>query len=681
MIIVSNLSVSQFFRIEGHLADENIQYYSGTGAPDGTDTLLMAATKGSFYTDKASGVTYKKKGTAGVALDWSRQLDEQDYSTIATLIDAGGSANTALQNEVDTLETTLGVGADGTLGNVFAATNYIAAQASVVNAIKTLDGRAKTTVDALATETTRATNAEDATNTALAAEIQNRIDADTAAAATAADELNTETQARIAGDLALNGRADDIQAELNATQVGAGLDIDGAYTAASGDSLIGTAVSLKDADLKLATAVRDETSRATGVEGALASAIANETQRAQDAETALEATIQSWVSTQIALDNTTDEARVAAEAALRIAKDNDLQAELDATQAAVGLATDGTVIPITGTNYLDAATTVFGGAFILDTELKRVDDGLTAEITNRTNAVAAVQTGLNAETQNRQDAVTALQGELNTTQAGAGLETNGAYAAPTGSNYLGAATSLKDADFILDAAVKVVSDAVAAETTARTTAVTNEANARAAADTTLTNSITAETSRAVAAEGVLTAAVTLLDQKQTETAALLLSARKESSATNISAASVVDEIATQQTDACKWTVYAKGTGADAQKRVVMEVLAMHNGTDTIDADAIDQTSYAKLKLGTLLGLVVSVELSGVGAAQRMQLKVASPTTSVDVYAVRERLPGIDLGTTQGGGAGAGNDDSNWTPGDTDFIFGSESYTPNPNIVF
>lgn len=75
-------------------------------------------------------------------------------------------------------------------------------------------------------------------------------------------------------------------------------------------------------------------------------------------------------------------------------------------------------------------------------------------------------------------AVAGVQSELDATQVGAGLGTDGAYAAPVASNYLGSAVSLKDADSKLDAAIK-------AEETARI------------AD------VDAEQSRAEAAEGAL----------------------------------------------------------------------------------------------------------------------------------------------------------------------------------
>ena len=55
-----------------------------------------------------------------------------------------------------------------------------------------------------------------------------------------------------------------------------------------------------------------------------------------------------------------------------------------------------------------------------------------------------------------------LQSEVDDTQAGAGLNTDGSYAQPSGSNYIDAATSLANADELLDAQIKVNEDAIQA---------------------------------------------------------------------------------------------------------------------------------------------------------------------------------------------------------------------------
>ena len=55
---------------------------------------------------------------------------------------------------------------------------------------------------------------------------------------------------------ALNAGVDEIQAELDATQTGAGLNVDGTYTANSATNYITTTTSLMDADIKLDTAIK-----------------------------------------------------------------------------------------------------------------------------------------------------------------------------------------------------------------------------------------------------------------------------------------------------------------------------------------------------------------------------------------------------------------------------------------
>lgn len=61
-------------------------------------------------------------------------------------------------------------------------------------------------------------------------------------------------------------------------------------------------------------------------------------------------------------------------------------------------------------------------------------------------------------TNNSNTAEANLQTELDATQTGAGLNTNGTYTAPAGSNYLGTATSLKSADSLLDTKAKNLQD-------------------------------------------------------------------------------------------------------------------------------------------------------------------------------------------------------------------------------
>jgi GNAT superfamily N-acetyltransferase len=197
------------------------------------------------------------------------------------------------------------------------------------------------------------------------------------------------------------------QAELDAAELAVGLNTDGTYTAPAG-TYVGGTTSVKTGLAALDTGLTTEVADRTAAVAAVASALANEAQLRANGDAALQTQIQDWVNTQIALDNTTDEARVAAEAALRIAKDDALQAEIDRVEAAVGLNTDGNVIPISGTNYLDGVTTVFGGAFALDTQLKVVTDGLASEVSARQAADTTINASIDAETQARTDAEFAI---------------------------------------------------------------------------------------------------------------------------------------------------------------------------------------------------------------------------------------------------------------------------------
>lgn len=122
-----------------------------------------------------------------------------------------------------------------------------------------------------------------------------------------------------------------------------------------------------------------------------------------------------------------------------------LQSELDLTQAGVGVDTEGRYQQVTGANYIAAETSIHGATVKLDAELKVVADGLAQEITSGSEADAAIQA------------------ELDASQTGAGLEADGTFVAVVEANYVNTATSLKDADMILDTQLKTVSDGLAQE--------------------------------------------------------------------------------------------------------------------------------------------------------------------------------------------------------------------------
>lgn len=304
------------------------------------------------------------------------------------------------------------------------------------------------------------TEAALAASTALQAETDARIAADQVATSAASDQMTTEIAARLAGDQALDTSIQAVQAELNNTQGGAGLSITGAYVPEAGAIYISSATSLAGAAVLLDTAVVAEASARAAADAAIQTALTAEAQLRADGDTALENRITEYVNGQIAADEVQDQVEVAA----RIAADATIQAELDLTQASIGVKTDGSLDAITTSNFINSATTVMGAVMTLDSSLKGVADDLAGEITSRTSAEAALAASIQAEATTRSTSDLAQQQEIDSIEAGAGLETNGAYLAPTNSNYLNSAASLKDADFKLDAAVKAVDDkAVAAQ--------------------------------------------------------------------------------------------------------------------------------------------------------------------------------------------------------------------------
>lgn len=246
-------------------------------------------------------------------------------------------------------------------------------------------------------------------------------------------------------------------------------------------------------------------------------------------------------------------------------------AEQGYIRAFIGKNAAGNELPTySTTNYVSNGDNLETAVGKLDTQLKTTTDSLSAEITNRTNADAT------------------LQGEIDAIETGAGLNANGTYSANLGSNYISTASSLKNADDLLDAQLKSVSNSVASLSTA-----------------------------------------------VSQNTSLLAAARTENTTTSITSSTAVDSVLTKDAVAAKWTLYVEGTATgDKGNRQAIEILAMHNGTTTVDATTVDYNQYAKLKLGTITGFAVTITLTGTGATQAMNLVVNSGM-AVDVRTIRE----------------------------------------------
>ena len=213
-----------------------------------------------------------------------------------------------------------------------------------------------------------------------------------------------------------------------------------AYTDAEVAALVNSAPAVLDTLKELADALGSDPNFATTVAGQIGDVAADLAQEV--------------------LDRTAD---VDAEESRALAAEAAIQLELDDTQVGAGLEVDGSYNPDATTNYLTAASSLKDADSLLDAEVKAVSDALAQEIADR---VAGEGT---------------IGGELDNTQLGAGLEIDGSYYQDATTNYLTAASSLKNADFILDAELKTVSDALDQEMLDRDAAIAQEVLDRDAA--------------------------------------------------------------------------------------------------------------------------------------------------------------------------------------------------------
>lgn len=138
--------------------------------------------------------------------------------------------------------------------------------------------------------------------------------------------------------------------------------------------------------------------------------------------------------------------------------------------------------------------------------------------------------------------------------------------------------------------------------------------------------------------GVLDAQVGVNAGNITTLAGAILNARTVTTLTNVTTVQILDSMLCDDVSAAKWTVMVEGNLlADAAKKRVVEILGTHDGHINgagADATDTDYTVYAKLKMGNIVGLTFTVDVSGAGVAQAMRLTITS-TTAVNVRAIRE----------------------------------------------
>jgi hypothetical protein len=258
--------------------------------------------------------------------------------------------------------------------------------------------------------------------------------------ADADNKLDAEVKTNATAIATVTTKATNIQTELDATQTGAGLAANGNYAAKTTANYISTATSLADADNKLDVQVKtNATAIATKEDSA---------NKSSDGSLTDNPTIN--FPTQGAVKSYVD------------GKNLGVQTEIDATQTGAGLAANGNYIAKVTNNYISTATSLTDADDKMDAQLKMnsleialkensinksTDIYLTDTTSTKFPTVKAVRTYVDGKSSN-------IQTELDSTQNGAGLSIDGKYVAKTNANYISTASSLADADNKLDAQVK-----------------------------------------------------------------------------------------------------------------------------------------------------------------------------------------------------------------------------------
>jgi len=96
---------------------------------------------------------------------------------------------------------------------------------------------------------------------------------------------------------------------------------------------------------------------------------------------------------------------------------------------------------------------------------------------------------------------------------------------------------------------------------------------------------------------------------------------------------VLDSVLVDDVLASEWEIHIEDEAVPANKEVI-KIWATHNGHSGADATTVDDTAYAKLKLGSSISTVLLIELNGAAAAQVMRLSVTGQVGGVTFTARR-----------------------------------------------
>jgi hypothetical protein len=353
---------------------------------------------------------------------------------------------------------------------------------------------AATTVQAAIEEV--ATDAATALSGAISQEVTDRNTA-------ISDAVAAEALLRDAADDALDGRVttlegavgdniDGLQTEVDAIETAVGLSSTGTFETVTGSTFLGSATTV--------------VGLAVALDAALDAVKTTADAAATDADLqALDTRVGTAES-----DITALEGDLAAEVTARENADLAIDVELNAIEATVGAKIDGSANLYANGNF------IIGGSAEIPEDASDPENVIPAVPAvapdNHTVAIGKIDAALKDEETARVSADSAMLTEINAIETGAGLSVTGTYSANGSANYIGAATSLKNADDLLDAAIKTVADNLATLESTGVDALQSELDAtQTAVGLNANGSLTAFTGGNVDGETTIVGAISAVD--------------------------------------------------------------------------------------------------------------------------------------------------------------------------
>lgn len=364
------------------------------------------------------------------------------------------------------------VGSDPSNGNEVTRKSYVDAQilAEAAARVQADAAEAAAREAAIASEAAAREAADDALNAAIDQEVSDRQAA-----------ISAEQSARQTADA-------DIQSQIDALDTGNAASLAQEISdRQAGDALLQSNLDAEEAARETADSVLDgkintEKGRIDAIllaSDADKDSFAEIVQLINSVDTENDSAFGSYVlsnNAALAQEVSDRQAGDSAEQAAREAADSAEQSARQSADSALGVRIDGVQSDLSDEASARAAADSSLQAGI-NQEVSDLQAAISAEQSRARGAESDLQDAIDVEAAVRQSAVSGeenarmaadsgIQSELDSTQAGAGLGVDGSYTAPVGSAHLGSASSLKDADSKLDAAI-------VAESNARQTAVSN----------------------------------------------------------------------------------------------------------------------------------------------------------------------------------------------------------------